>query len=250
MLPRNFRWRTNRKVIFKVYGESSIYDFCERSDGRQRLYSSIGLINSFRIRPTDIPWMNCPIRKDCWIIFIKRTKKCFEGNWFCRSPFPVRFSHAYSWSHLFLSFGLNQDFDQSFYPSSLILPLCTPNWSFACPYWMSPSIVDVGGQRSERRKWIHCFENVTSIIFLVALNEYDQKLVENNNEVSSPENASPLNPNGSKTTPSHESIQRVQKLERVGTVSVSGSQPEQGNCRANARMLGYRNPIFGIVLHG
>ncbi|KOB72675.1 Guanine nucleotide-binding protein G(Q) subunit alpha, partial [Operophtera brumata] len=27
-------------------------------------------------------------------------------------------------------------------------------------------MVDVGGQRSERRKWIHCFENVTSIIFL------------------------------------------------------------------------------------
>uniref|UniRef100_A0A3B5QA39 Guanine nucleotide-binding protein subunit alpha n=1 Tax=Xiphophorus maculatus TaxID=8083 RepID=A0A3B5QA39_XIPMA len=30
-------------------------------------------------------------------------------------------------------------------------------------------MVDVGGQRSERRKWIHCFENVTSIMFLVAL---------------------------------------------------------------------------------
>ncbi|VDQ00148.1 unnamed protein product [Trichobilharzia regenti] len=45
-------------------------------------------------------------------------------------------------------------------------------------------IVDVGGQRSERRKWIHSFENVTSIIFLVALNEYDQVLVENQNEVS------------------------------------------------------------------
>ncbi|KAL4004753.1 septin 6/8/11 [Sarotherodon galilaeus] len=35
-------------------------------------------------------------------------------------------------------------------------------------------MVDVGGQRSERKKWIHCFENVTSIIFLAALNEYDQ----------------------------------------------------------------------------
>ena len=29
--------------------------------------------------------------------------------------------------------------------------------------------------RSERRKWAHCFENVTSIIFLAALNEYDSK---------------------------------------------------------------------------
>ncbi|TKS84685.1 Guanine nucleotide-binding protein subunit alpha-14 [Collichthys lucidus] len=39
-------------------------------------------------------------------------------------------------------------------------------------------MVDVGGQRSERRKWIHCFENVTSIIFLAALSEYDQVLYE------------------------------------------------------------------------
>uniref|UniRef100_UPI00398F83E3 guanine nucleotide-binding protein subunit alpha-14 isoform X1 n=2 Tax=Pristiophorus japonicus TaxID=55135 RepID=UPI00398F83E3 len=43
-------------------------------------------------------------------------------------------------------------------------------------------MVDVGGQRSERRKWIHCFENVTSIIFLVALSEYDQVLAECDNE--------------------------------------------------------------------
>ena len=45
-------------------------------------------------------------------------------------------------------------------------------------------MVDVGGQRSERRKWIHCFESVTSIMFLVALSEYDQVLVESDNEVS------------------------------------------------------------------
>jgi len=37
---------------------------------------------------------------------------------------------------------------------------------------------DVGGQRSERKKWIHCFENVTAIIFLVAISEYDQLLME------------------------------------------------------------------------
>jgi len=37
---------------------------------------------------------------------------------------------------------------------------------------------DVGGQRSERKKWIHCFENVTSIVFLAACSEYDQMLVE------------------------------------------------------------------------
>ena len=39
-------------------------------------------------------------------------------------------------------------------------------------------VFDVGGQRSERKKWIHCFEDVTSIIFIVALSEYDLVLVE------------------------------------------------------------------------
>jgi guanine nucleotide-binding protein G(i) subunit alpha len=37
---------------------------------------------------------------------------------------------------------------------------------------------DVGGQRSERKKWIHCFADVTSIFFIVALSEYDQVLLE------------------------------------------------------------------------
>ncbi|KAM6902285.1 guanine nucleotide-binding protein subunit alpha-14-like [Xenentodon cancila] len=43
-------------------------------------------------------------------------------------------------------------------------------------------MVDVGGQRSERKKWIHCFENVTSVIFLAALSEYDQVLFESNTD--------------------------------------------------------------------
>jgi hypothetical protein len=45
---------------------------------------------------------------------------------------------------------------------------------------------DVGGQRSERKKWIHCFESVTSIIFCTALSEYDQVLSEERNQVCSP----------------------------------------------------------------
>lgn len=39
-------------------------------------------------------------------------------------------------------------------------------------------IVDVGGQRSERKKWIHCFQDVTAVLFFVALSEYDLKLYE------------------------------------------------------------------------
>lgn len=37
---------------------------------------------------------------------------------------------------------------------------------------------DVGGQRNERRKWIHCFEGVTAVIFVAALSEYDQVMFE------------------------------------------------------------------------
>jgi hypothetical protein len=37
---------------------------------------------------------------------------------------------------------------------------------------------DVGGQRNERKKWIHCFENVTAVMFVAAISEYDQMLYE------------------------------------------------------------------------
>lgn len=35
-------------------------------------------------------------------------------------------------------------------------------------------LIDVGGQRNERRKWIHHFDGVTSVFFITAISEYDQ----------------------------------------------------------------------------
>jgi hypothetical protein len=39
-------------------------------------------------------------------------------------------------------------------------------------------MLDVGGQRNERKKWMHSFESVTAVIFVAAMSEYDQVLYE------------------------------------------------------------------------
>jgi len=42
------------------------------------------------------------------------------------------------------------------------------------------TLVDVGGQRSERKKWIHCFDNVSGVLFCVGISAFNQTLYEDN----------------------------------------------------------------------
>jgi len=41
-------------------------------------------------------------------------------------------------------------------------------------------VVDVGGQKNERRKWINFFANVDAVVYVSSLSEYDQLTYENN----------------------------------------------------------------------
>uniref|UniRef100_A0A672G5Q5 Guanine nucleotide-binding protein G(o) subunit alpha-like n=1 Tax=Salarias fasciatus TaxID=181472 RepID=A0A672G5Q5_SALFA len=43
---------------------------------------------------------------------------------------------------------------------------------------MTFRVFDVGGQRSERRKWLSCFDNIQSVLFVVALSSFDMTLLE------------------------------------------------------------------------
>lgn len=43
-------------------------------------------------------------------------------------------------------------------------------------------LVDVGGQLSERRKWIKCFDNVTAVLYVAAIGDYNQVVWEDNKQ--------------------------------------------------------------------
>jgi G-protein alpha subunit len=60
------------------------------------------------------------------------------------------------------------------------LPLPQPKYTLttATATATENRVVDVGGQRNERRKWVHCFENVRAVVYLVGLSGYNQCLFE------------------------------------------------------------------------
>ena len=49
---------------------------------------------------------------------------------------------------------------------------------------MLSRVIDVGGARSERRRWIQCFNDVRAVLFMCALSGYDTTLFEDGKTVS------------------------------------------------------------------
>jgi hypothetical protein len=45
------------------------------------------------------------------------------------------------------------------------------------------NLYDMGGLRNERKRWINCFDSVTSIVFVASLSDYDQVLTEDPTQV-------------------------------------------------------------------
>ena len=49
---------------------------------------------------------------------------------------------------------------------------------------LSFRVIDVAGQKSLRKKWIHFFEGVTAVVFFASIDEYDEMLEEDPTFVS------------------------------------------------------------------
>ena len=47
---------------------------------------------------------------------------------------------------------------------------------------LSITLIEVGGQSFERKKWLHCFEGVDAVVFVVAMSEYGQTVFDNNDD--------------------------------------------------------------------
>ena len=85
-------------------------------------------------------------------------------------------------SALYFLQGMNRILDPSYLPSEQdVLQSRVHTTGVLKASFKSGNIAyqlfDVGGQRSERRKWLHCFDDVKAMLFVVSLSGYDMTLL-------------------------------------------------------------------------
>lgn len=83
----------------------------------------------------------------------------------------------------------------------------------------------MGGQRSERKKWIHCFEGVTCIIFIAALSAYDMVLVEDDEVVGAKQGLSVSRESWRQCCGSGKGLRADTRSRTVGTRTQDSQQP-------------------------
>ena len=86
-------------------------------------------------------------------------------------------------SALYYFQGINRILDPSYLPSEQDLLQSRVQTTGIVETSFKSGIVtyqlfDVGGQRSKRQKWLHCFADVKAVLFVVALSGYDITLAE------------------------------------------------------------------------
>merc|ERR1719411_441488 len=112
------------------------------------------------------------------------SEPCVKEIYALRSITKIETSSSYFWNKL------DQIADINYIPSSQDILLCRRKTTglheqkFKIRGVGEIHIIDVGGQQSERRKWIHCFEHVVAVIFIASLSCYDETLCDDLSENS------------------------------------------------------------------
>lgn len=103
----------------------------------------------------------------------KGVRRCFERA----NEFQLESSAAYYFDNVFkFSNPLYRCLDQDVIMGRIKTTGITEN-DFNIKN-MTFKVLDAGGQRSERKKWIHCFQDIDAVLFVLAVSEYDQTLYE------------------------------------------------------------------------
>mmetsp|Transcript_61967 Transcript_61967/g.98657 ORF Transcript_61967/g.98657 Transcript_61967/m.98657 type:complete len:548 (+) Transcript_61967:33-1676(+) len=104
-----------------------------------------------------------------------------QATWSKRNSALVTFSFPDNMDYFFVK--VDKVFEWNYLPSSDDIMRCRMkttgvNHAYYEQEKTTFTITDVGGQRNERRKWIHQFERVTAVIYVAALNHYAAVLYE------------------------------------------------------------------------